>query len=249
MPVPPPPVVPPDTLFLTPNDPGTIGLIDGIGNWATIIQGSANVTSVTWFIQTPLGQPRTAPVVLPMLPDNSNGLNVPFRFSGDHLHVTTTNGGVADSLAVTVIGVAPGAPTSVLDSGPIVRAALAPAAPTPAGFNTFVLDSTTWDLVLDAQGNVAVAAPPYAVAQDVSSACRTFLGEIWYDTENGIAYHGEILGKFPPLSLLKKGLTDAASQVPGCFKPVCYFSSYTNRKLTGQVQFYDEAGGIQVAGF
>ena len=41
-------------------------------------------------------------------------------------------------------------------------------------YSTLLLDPDTWDLTVDNNGNIAVAAPPYAVAQDVASAIRTF---------------------------------------------------------------------------
>ena len=52
--------------------------------------------------------------------------------------------------------------------------------------NTLYLDPQSWDFVLDAAGNIAMAKDPYAKAQDVSSACRLFAGELYYDTEKGI---------------------------------------------------------------
>ena len=36
--------------------------------------------------------------------------------------------------------------------------------------NTLYLDPQSWDLVLDAAGNIAMAKGPYAKAQDVASA-------------------------------------------------------------------------------
>jgi len=57
--------------------------------------------------------------------------------------------------------------------------------------DTLLLDLDNWDLTVDAAGNWAVASPPYAIAQDVASAIKTFqlqagpndpvLGECWYD--------------------------------------------------------------------
>ena len=63
---------------------------------------------------------------------------------------------------------------------------------------TLLLDRTQWDLVQDANGNIALATEPYARAQDVASACRLFRGELWYDTAAGIPYFEDILGKSPP---------------------------------------------------
>ena len=61
--------------------------------------------------------------------------------------------------------------------------------------NTLYLDPQSWDLVLDTAGNIALAKDPYAKAQDVASACRLFAGELYYDTEKGIPYFEETLGK------------------------------------------------------
>ncbi|AJJ19826.1 hypothetical protein [Yersinia intermedia] len=54
--------------------------------------------------------------------------------------------------------------------------------------NTLLLDRTAWDLVLDANGDIAMASLPYSIAQDVASAIKTFIGECWYDTSQGVPY-------------------------------------------------------------
>lgn len=108
--------------------------------------------------------------------------------------------------------------------------------------DTLLLDQTTWDLCLDASGNIAVAAAPYAMAQDVASAIRLFAGEAYYDTSKGVPYFGQILGRFPPASLIKAQLVKAARTVPGVVAAVCSLSAIRNRALTGQVQVTDRAG-------
>jgi hypothetical protein len=102
--------------------------------------------------------------------------------------------------------------------------------------STLLLTQDTWDLCLDASGNIAVASPPYAVAQDVASAIKTFLGEIYYDTGVGIPYFEQILGKSPPLQLVKSQFINAALTVPGVTSALVFFSSFTGRELSGQVQ-------------
>lgn len=111
-----------------------------------------------------------------------------------------------------------------------------------APFSTLLLQQGAWDLCLDAAGNIAVAAPPYAIAQDVSSAIRTFLAECWYDTSLGIPYFGNILGKNPPLSYLITQIENAALTVPDVSSPVCTISSVKGRAVTGQVTFTDSSG-------
>jgi hypothetical protein len=106
-------------------------------------------------------------------------------------------------------------------------------------YDTLLLDIGTWDLCLDAFGNMAVAAPPYAIAQDVSSAIRTFLGEVFYDTTIGVQYKGKILGKNPPLSFIRSQIEAAALSVPGVVSAVCTIQLVNGRQVTGQVQFVD----------
>lgn len=47
---------------------------------------------------------------------------------------------------------------------------------------SLLLDTGTWDILLDDTGNLAITDNPHAVAQDVACACSTFLGECWYDS-------------------------------------------------------------------
>lgn len=110
--------------------------------------------------------------------------------------------------------------------------------------NTLLLDQAAWDLCIDSAGNIAMASPPYALAQDVASACRLFAAELWYDTTAGIPYWQQILGYLPPISLLKQLIVNAALTVPGVVRAQCVISAFnTNtREMSGQVQFIDEDG-------
>lgn len=107
--------------------------------------------------------------------------------------------------------------------------------------STLLLDNTGWDLVLDVDGNIAVATEPYALAQDAASAIKLFQGELWYNTVNGVPYWATVLGKGVPLSIVKALLVAAAKTVPGVVGAVCYLSSVKNRKLSGQVQIFDSS--------
>lgn len=115
--------------------------------------------------------------------------------------------------------------------------------------STLLLDRTSWDLVLDANGNIAVAAAPYQIAQDAASACRTFLGEVYYDTTQGVPYWQSILGKNPPISLIKAKLVAAAMTVPGVVSARCFISSIQGRTVRGQVQVTDASGVTTAAAF
>ena len=111
-------------------------------------------------------------------------------------------------------------------------------------YNTLLLDRTAWDLVLDSNGNIAMAAPPYALAQDVASAVRLFLGELWYDTTQGIPYWTQVLGQMPPASLIKQLIANAALTVPGVVTAQVVITAFTARSVSGQIIFTDESGGI-----
>lgn len=115
--------------------------------------------------------------------------------------------------------------------------------------DTLLLDTVEWDLLLDVDGNWAVASNPYALAQDAASAIRTFQGELWYDTTQGVPYFTEILGKTPPLNLMKQKFEAAAKTVPGVVAAICYITEIRDRKVSGQVQVTDTAGVISAAGF
>lgn len=114
---------------------------------------------------------------------------------------------------------------------------------------TLYLVPGSWDLALDASGNIAVAAEPYALAQDAASAIKTFAGEVYYDTTQGIPYFGEILGQMPPLELVKSRLVAAALTVPGVVAAQAFVSSINSRVITGQVQVADVAGNLTAASF
>jgi hypothetical protein len=102
---------------------------------------------------------------------------------------------------------------------------------------TLLLDNTYWDLLTDAAGNIAVASEPYAVAQDVASALKLFLGELWYNVDTGIPYFTEILGHTPPISYFQELMVAAARTVPTVTKAQCIIEAFENRTVTGQVIF------------
>lgn len=72
------------------------------------------------------------------------------------------------------------------------------------------LNTSSWDIELDSNGNLSLADEDYSIAQDVASAIRTFLGECWYDVTLGLPYFGTILGQRPPASLISSLVVDAA---------------------------------------
>ena len=95
---------------------------------------------------------------------------------------------------------------------------------------TLFLMPSTWDLALDSSGNIAVASDIYQQSQDVASACRTFLRDVYYDQATGIPYFENVLGQSGyPLALFKMNLEAAAKTISGVV------SSNAQLKLTGRV--------------
>jgi hypothetical protein len=114
---------------------------------------------------------------------------------------------------------------------------------------TLLLDRSTWDLALDASGNWAVATDIYAILQDCASAVRVFLGEVYYDTTQGLPYMQDIMAHQEPLALLKARICAAAMTVPGCALATCTISSVAGRKVSGQLQITTSTGAVGNVGF
>lgn len=122
--------------------------------------------------------------------------------------------------------------------------------------STIFLDPGTWDLTLDVSGNIAVvgvaqgpAFAAYALAQSAANQIKLFQGEQYYDVTQGVPWWQQILGKLPPLSLVKAKLVEAALAVPGVVSAVVYISSFSNRVVSGQVQVTDALGNVAGANF
>lgn len=111
-----------------------------------------------------------------------------------------------------------------------------------APFSSLYLNVATWDLIADANRNIALAKPPYALAQDVASACRVFLGEVYFDDSQGVPYLQEILGKTPPLNIMQSAIAAAALTVPDVDSATCVVSAFQNRQVIGQIQFTTSDG-------
>lgn len=113
--------------------------------------------------------------------------------------------------------------------------------------STLLLDADTWDLTLDAAGNLALAPSSYALAQDVASEARLFLGELWYDVTRGVPYRESVLGRPVSPGFLRAQLLAAAARVPGVTDARCFLAGVgANRLLRGQIQVRDAADRLTV---
>ncbi len=98
--------------------------------------------------------------------------------------------------------------------------------------DTLLLSNPTWDLTADVYGNIATLTQGGsddvgygALAQDAASEQRLFLGEAYYDTTRGVPFWQQILGLWPPLSLVRAYLVDAALLTPAVVGCQVFFSS------------------------
>lgn len=116
--------------------------------------------------------------------------------------------------------------------------------------STLLLDRSTWDLVLDSGGNLALATTPYAVVQDVSCAVRVFAGECWYNTGAGLPYRQNILGISQSASVFRAQAEAVAQAVPGVASARCIITALAvDRRLSGAILVTTTDGITQSAGF
>lgn len=114
---------------------------------------------------------------------------------------------------------------------------------------TLFLRPDSWDLVLDADGNIAVANSTYQQAQDIASACRTIKQDMYFNQQDGIPYLTDILGKGKyPLVLYRKYLQDAALSVPGVVSVQVELQLTHERIVYGQIKFTNDKNMTGVIG-
>lgn len=107
---------------------------------------------------------------------------------------------------------------------------------------TLLLDTAEWDLVLDANGDIALADEPYAISQDVASAIRTFQTDCWYDQRKGMPYWQQILGHYPPMALVRSAIVKEAMGEPNVAQVKVRRLDLTDRLVTGEVLVIDADG-------
>jgi hypothetical protein len=110
--------------------------------------------------------------------------------------------------------------------------------------DTLLLDQNTWDLVLDAEGDIAMASNPYALAQDAASAVGTWLGEVYFDTTVGLPWSQQVFGKTPSPALLKEQMVAVARTVPEVASAQVFLVTLSDRRIGGQVQVTAASSGV-----
>ena len=102
--------------------------------------------------------------------------------------------------------------------------------------------TTSWDLALDGGGNLYTNTNGQAIAQDVASAVRLFLGELWYAVDIGVPYFSNILGQDYVPSIVQALIEKAALSVPGVAKAQCTPLVIQGRLFTGDIKVIDTTG-------
>ncbi len=115
--------------------------------------------------------------------------------------------------------------------------------------NTLLLDQSAWDLVLDINGNIALAETPYSYSQDVASAVRTFLGECWYDTSLGIPYWQQILGRLPPAGYMEQQISSQALTIPNIVSVSTTIVDFIDRDIKGVILITDADSNSALVSF
>ena len=108
--------------------------------------------------------------------------------------------------------------------------------------NTLFLHPQSWDLTLEIEGNIAMAKDSYAKAQDVASAVKLFRSELYYQTEKGLPYFDETLGRKQSLSLYRYRLEQAALTVPDVVSAKAVVQTEGSRVLGGSILITDIHG-------
>lgn len=114
---------------------------------------------------------------------------------------------------------------------------------------TMFLNPKTWDLALDTQGNIAIATEEYQQAQDIACSCRVFLGDDYYNKNDGIPYLESIMGKFGyPISLYQRHLQERSLLVSGVVSVNVKLALDKDRVASGSIEFTNDENLSGVVG-
>lgn len=100
---------------------------------------------------------------------------------------------------------------------------------------TVALSNGSWDIALDGLGNIAMKQDAAARTQDVCSACRVFLGEVYYNPNTGVPYLDDVLGLETNAAGLEAYYISAARTVEGIVDAKLIVDGVTSRGLNGRL--------------
>lgn len=106
-----------------------------------------------------------------------------------------------------------------------------------------LLERSTWDFIVDVNGDLAMCEEPFAIAQQVANEILHIKGEGWYDTTQGIPYDPTVLSATPSMSVIRSLMEAAALSVSGVIRAnaVLYVKRDT-RTLSGAVLVTTDSG-------
>jgi hypothetical protein len=119
--------------------------------------------------------------------------------------------------------------------------------------DTLALDISLWDIDVDSRGNLRTVGdatpqsdqtgPGMRLAQDVATRVRAWLGEVYFDTTQGINYP-LYFGGPPNLTVLQNAFNLEAFKVPGCATALAQFTFTrgSSRTVGGVITVSDIAG-------
>jgi hypothetical protein len=110
--------------------------------------------------------------------------------------------------------------------------------------STMGLNYSTWDLALDSSGNWLILSDGLDIAQDVASAIKLFLGELYYDVTAGVPYFNSVFGPAYTPSVVQNLVQLAALTVPAVAEANVTITKfdYIQRILTGTVAVATTSG-------
>ena len=112
-----------------------------------------------------------------------------------------------------------------------------------------LLLTESWDITIDANGNLATTTQPYAVAQDVACSCLTVKGEATFDEEIGIPYFENILGQPAPIGLLTAYLQEQAERLSTVRQAnVTLLTDRATRQAKGYIEILDTNSTLTTIG-
>lgn len=110
---------------------------------------------------------------------------------------------------------------------------------------TAALDANSWDLQLDANGNVVMAKETNAIVQNVCNEGRLFTGDAYFRFEDGIDWFTDQLGEPVQEAVTSENLRTAALAVPGVLSVDSVTINELNQKtrtLHGTIEITTEGG-------
>lgn len=106
-----------------------------------------------------------------------------------------------------------------------------------------------WDITLGSNGGLAVVDGITRIAQDVACYERTFQGEPYFATQEGVPYLQRELGHLPPLELVQERANARALEVPGVAEAQTVLTEFSGRTLSGTIYILsdqDEVANVEL---